>query len=619
MPAYKAPLKDIDFVLNDVLDLQSGYRDLTCGEEATPDVVEAIANECAKFCENVLSPLNQSGDREGCRFEDGKVYTPSGFKEAYDQYIAGSWQGLSHPEEYGGQGMPLSLNMVKSELIGTANWSWSMYPGLTLGAMNTLYVWGTEAQKQTYLNKFCEGIWTGTMCLTESHCGSDLGQIKTRAVANDDGSYSVTGSKIFISSGEHDLADNIVHIVLARLSNAPEGIKGISLFIVPKYLPLEGDDAEAGGKESERGTGVGEFNHVHCGAIEEKLGIHGSSTCVINFDGARAFLLGPENKGVTCMFTFMNTARIGTAIQGLGAAELAYQGSLAYAMERASMRSLSGNKNPDKPADLILVHPDVRRMLLTQKAIAEGGRAMIYYSATLADRMLFAKTEEAREQAEEYLGFLTPILKAFLTEMGCEAANHGVQIFGGHGYIKEWGMEQILRDARISTLYEGTTGIQSLDLLARKVILDKGKLLRHFSKLILGFCKNHSWLSRNPHRRQMNQFIMPLAQYTLRWNWLSLRIALRASRNRDAVGAASVDYLMYSGYVVMAYFWAMMAQKAYEKLAAGEGDAAFYEAKIQTARFYFERMLPRAKGHGATMMASVDSVMAMTPEEFSAG
>jgi hypothetical protein len=480
-----------------------------------------------------------------------------------------------------------------------------MYPGLTLGAMNTLYVWGTEEQKQTYLSKFCEGSWSGTMCLTESHCGSDLGQVKTKAVPNEDGSYSVTGSKIFISSGEHDLTENIVHIVLARLPDAPEGTRGITLFIIPKFLPAEDGSA-------------GEFNQVHCGSIEEKMGIHGSSTCVINFDGAKAFMLGPENKGVACMFTFMNTARIGTAMQGLGAAELAYQGSMPYAMERASMRSLSGKKNPDQPADLLLVHPDVRRMLLTQKAIAEGGRAMIYYAATLADRMLYAKTEAAKTDADAQLGFLTPVLKAFLTEMGCEAANEGMQVFGGHGYIREWGMEQIVRDTRISTLYEGTTGIQSLDLLARKVILDKGQLLMRFSKLILSFCKNSSVFSRNPHKRKMHRFVWPLMNYTLRWNWLSLRILLRASRNRDAVGAASVDYLMYSGYVVMGYFWALMAQKAYEKLASGEGDRVFYEAKIQTAEFYFERLMPRAKGHAATMMGSLDSLMAMDADHFSA-
>lgn len=604
MPAYKAPLKDIDFVLNDVLDLQSHYKTLPCGEDASPDMVDAIINECAKFCENVLSPLNQTGDQQGCRFEDGQVITPDGFKEAYQQYIAGGWQGLSHPQEYGGQGMPVSMSVVKGELIGTANWSWGMYPGLTLGAMNTLFVWGTEEQKQAYMPKFCDGSWTGTMCLTESHCGSDLGQVKTKAIENDDGSYSLSGSKIFISSGDHDLTENIVHIVLARLPDAPEGVKGISLFIVPKYL--SGEDG-----------GVGEFNNVRCGAIEEKMGIHGSSTCVINFDGARATLLGPKNKGVSCMFTFMNTARIGTAIQGVGAAELSYQGALPYAMERASMRSLSGTKNPDKPADQIIVHPDVRRLLLTQKAVAEGGRAMLYYSAMLADKMMYGQTEQEKSDADEQLGFLTPILKAFLTELGCEAANNGMQVYGGHGFIQEWGMEQIVRDTRISTLYEGTTGIQSLDLLARKVLLDKGKLLFSFSKTILKFCKDYSLLSRNPHKRQMNKFIVPLVKSTLRWNWLSFRILLRASRNRDAVGAASVDYLMYSGYVVMGYFWAMMAQKAYEKLDSGGGDIAFYEAKIQTAQFYFERLMPRAEGHAATMMGSLESVMGMPPENFS--
>ncbi len=596
MPEYKAPLKDINFLINDVFDFQAHYKTFPGGQEATPDLVDAILTECAKFSENVLAPLNQSGDKEGCHFEDGKVTTPNGFKEAYDQYVQGGWQGLSHPVEYGGQGLPLSLGVIKAEMMGTANWAWNMYPGLSLGAMNTLYLHGTEEQKQTYLVPLTSGEWSGTMCLTEPQCGTDLGQVKTKAEPNADGSYRISGTKIFISAGEHDLTDNIIHIVLARLPDAPQGTKGISLFIVPK-IKVNADGS------------LGEFNNVNCGSIEDKMGIKASATCVINFDNAEGYLIGPPNKGLECMFTFMNTARVGTSIQGLGAAELSYQGALAYARERRSMRSLSGTKEPDQVADKIIVHPDVRRMLLTQKALAEGGRAMIYYAAIYADKMMFAETEKERENADDYLGLLTPILKAFLTETGLEAANLGVQVFGGHGYIKEWGMEQIIRDTRISTLYEGTTGIQALDLLGRKILLGRGKTLRTFTKEILLFCKDVGPLSKNPHKKEMNQFIWPLFKAVTAWQQYTFRIALKARKDRDMVGSASVDYLMYSGYVTMAYFWAKMAQTAYEKLASGEGDSDFYKAKIQTAEFYFERLLPRAKAHAEAMMCSPKSLL----------
>ncbi len=597
MPTYKAPLKDLEFVLNDVLDYPAHYQSLPCGEEATPDMVSAIMQECAKLAEEVLAPLNQAGD-QGCKFEDGNVTTPEGFKEAYQQWVESGWQGLSHPVEYGGQGMPLSLGLVKSELIGTANWAWSMYPGLSLGAMNTLMAHGTEEQKQRYLPKLVSGEWTGTMCLTESHCGSDLGQMKSKAVPNEDGSYAITGTKIFISAGEHDMADNIVHIVLARLPDAPEGTKGISLFIVPKYSVTE-----AGEK--------GEFNNVSCGSIEHKMGIHGNATCVINFDDAKGYLLGPVNEGLACMFTFMNTARVGTAIQGLAASELAFQNALPYATERYSMRSLSGTKNPDKPGDAIIHHPDVRRMLLTMKAFAEGGRAMLYDAAKYSDHMVYGETEEERERAEDQLGWLTPILKAFLTETGLESANHGVQVFGGHGYIAEHGMEQIVRDARIATLYEGTTGIQAMDLLGRKVILDGFKLYREFSKKIYSFgLKN----SLDP---KVGKFARKLVSYSLRWNALTLQLLVRASRNRDAVGAASNEFLMFSGYLSMGYYWALMAKKAHEKLAQNPADKDFYEAKLQTAEFYFERLLPRAKAHAGVMAGSVDALMGMSEEAFS--
>ena len=601
MLSYKAPIADIKFLIEDVFDYYKHYKKYPEFEEATPDLIDAILQECAKFSENELLPLYQSGDKEGCTFNEGKVTTPKGFKKAYDQYVAGGWQSLSHPVEHGGQGLPPSLGMAKSEMMGTANWSWTMYPGLSHGAMNTVQTHGSQAQKELYLTRLTEGTWTGTMCLTEPHCGTDLGQVKTKAVPNGDGTYNISGTKIFISAGEHDLTDNIIHIVLARLPNAPAGTRGISLFIVPKM------------KTDTQGN-LGGSNHVTCGSIEDKMGIKASSTAVLNFDNAVGELIGPENKGLECMFTFMNTARVGTALQGICTAELAFQNSLLYAKERLSMRALTGKKYPEKVADPIIVHPDVRKMLMTQKAISEGGRAMIYYTAKIVDDIEMAKTDAEREAADERLGFITPILKAFLTELGSESANHGLQIFGGHGFIKEWGMEQIVRDARIATLYEGTTGIQALDLLGRKILLTRGKSLKAFAKEVLLFCKDSSMISNNPHKRQMNKFIWPLTKAVANWQQYSLRLAIKAKKDRDIVGSASVDYLMYSGYIVMAYFWAQMAQSAYQKLATDVENRDFYRAKIKTAEFYFERMLPRTKSLSQTMMADPKTLMQLDQE-----
>ncbi len=603
MPEYKTPLRDMKFVFNELLNSQAHYQHFAAGEEATPDMVDAILEESAKFCEEVIAPLYQSGDKEGCKLVDGQVITPTGFKEAYDQFVAGGWQGMSHPVEYGGQGLPLSLGVLKSEMISTANWAWGMYPGLSMGAMNTLYLHGDEAQKDLYLTKLTEGTWAGTMCLTEPQCGTDLGQVKTKAETNDDGSYTITGTKIFISAGDHDLTENIVHIVLARLPDAPKGTRGISLFIVPKFLP----DAEGN---------TGEFNNVSVGALEDKMGIKASSTCVMNFDGAKGFLIGPPNKGLQCMFTFMNTARIGTGMQGSSAAELSFQGALAYAKDRLSMRSLSGKKAPEKVADPIIVHPDVRRMLLTQKAFAEGGRAMLYYAAQKADFLVYPENEAQHDRADDDLGFLTPIIKAFLTETGYEAANLGVQVFGGHGYIKEWGMEQIVRDTRISMLYEGTTGIQALDLLGRKILLDKGTAFRRFSKELGNYCKGKSPFVTGKQRGKMKSMISDLTWLNRQWNLVALRLVFNAMRNKDEVGAASVDFLMYSGYIVMGYFWAMMAEKAFEQLAKGSDDENFYRAKIQTAEFYFARILPRTKTHYATMMSGSKNLMQIEEEHF---
>jgi len=603
MITYVAPTEDINFLVENVLDFHSHYAKYPAYAEATPDMVEMIVTECAKFCETELSPLNQSGDKEGCQLKDGKVTTPKGFKESYQAFVESGWQGISSPVEYGGQGLPLSIGLIRSEMLGTANWSWSMYPGLSLGAMDTLIKHGSESQKELYLPKLTEGVWSGTMCLTEAHCGSDLGRIRTKAEPQDDGSYSITGSKIFISCGDHDLTENIIHIVLARLPDAPKGTRGISLFVIPKILVNED-------------SSLGEVNAVNCGALEEKMGIKASSTVVLNFDDAKGFLIGEENKGLEYMFTYMNNARLGTAIQGVSSAELAYQIAVPYVKDRLSMRSLTGKKFPDKEADPIIVHPDVRRMLLTQKAISEGGRAMIYYAAKIVDELEQCEDEKTSKALDDKLGFLTPILKGFLTELGFESANLGIQVLGGYGYTKEWGLEQIVRDSRVSTLYEGTTGIQGLDLLGRKMLMERGRTLKSFASEIMGFCKAHSLISSDPHKLRMNKFIWPLTKAVFNWQRYSLQIATRARKDRDLIGSASVEYLMYSGYITMAYLWAMMAQAANEEIAKKPENIDFYRAKVRTAEFYFERIFPRIKTLGKTMMAKPRSVMRITSEQF---
>ena len=603
MTEYKAPLDNINFLINDVFNYQAHYQQFPQYQEATPDMVEAILNECAKFCEQALAPLNQSGDKEGCHFEGGEVRTPKGFKQAYQQFVEAGWQGLSFDPEYGGQGLPQSLGLIKTEMMGSSNWSFGMYPGLSVGAMNTILAHGTDQQKQLYLPKLTSAEWAGTMCLTEAQCGTDLSQVRTKAEPNDDGSFSITGSKIFISAGEHDLTENIIHIVLARLPDAPKGTKGISLFIVPKF------------NTDEQGNLL-ERNRVTCGSIEDKMGIKASATAVLNFDGATGYLIGPENKGLECMFTFMNTARIGTALQGVCAAEVAYQKSLEYAQERLSMRALTGTKYPDKAADPLLVHPDVRRMLLTQKAFVEGGRAMIYYAGKYADQFIDGQSEAQRREADDKMSFLTPILKAFLTERGFDSANLAIQIFGGHGYIKEWGVEQNLRDVRISTLYEGTTGIQALDLLGRKVMLDRGKLISGFVKEVLSFCKDHSVISSNAQKKRMHKFIWPLSKEAANLQQYTIRLMLKAKKNRDVVGAASVDFLMYCGYLLMAYMWAQMAQTANEKLTEGTDNKEFYKSKINTAEFFFERIFPQAQVHAKLMMKSPSSLMKVKDQHF---
>ena len=602
MASYKAPLTDVRFLLNEVFDYPSHYQSLSNGGEATPDMVDAILGECARFCENTLFPLYQSGDQEGCQLVDGEVKTPAGYQEAYEEYVAGGWQGLSSLEEYGGQNLPASLGLMKQEMMGTANWPFSMYPGLSMGAMNTLQLHGDEDQRQTYLTPMTEGRWTGTMCLTEPQCGTDLGQVRTKAVPQDDGSYRVTGTKIFISSGDHDMAENIVHIVLARTPEAPKGTKGISLFIVPKYRP------------DEQGK-VGAANGVSVGALEEKMGIKASATCTMNFDDAVGYMIGEENKGLECMFTFMNTARIGTAIQGVGPAELSYQNALSYAKERRSMRALSGKKEPDQVADSLMYHADVRRMLLTQKAVAEGGRAMLYDAAQFADHMVCGTIEEDQKKADEYddkLGFLTPILKGFLTELGYEATNLGMQVFGGHGYIKEHGMEQMVRDTRIATLYEGTTGIQALDLLGRKTLLmTQGGAVRDFTLRMSNFARKHLG------DKAVRHYCWRLLKLAAQWNWLTLRLMVMARKDRDMVSSAANDFLMYSGYVYMAFMWARMAVAAQQGLRQGGGQSEdFYHAKLATAELYFERMLPRAQGHAESMLSPSETLMKLDNDHF---
>ncbi|MDB6145949.1 MAG: acyl-CoA dehydrogenase [Pseudomonas sp.] len=597
MPEYKAPLRDMRFLIDNVFDFPAHYQRLGA-HDASPDMVSAILEEGAKFCEQVLSPLNRSGDEEGCHFDKGVVTTPKGFKEAFAQYVEGGWHGLAADPVYGGQGLPLSLGLVISEMIASSNTSWGMYPGLTHGAMSAIHAHGTDEQKQTYLTKLTEGEWTGTMCLTEAHCGTDLGIIKTRAVPQANGSYSVSGSKIFISAGEHDMSQNIVHLVLAKLPDAPAGTRGISLFIVPKFLP------DTAGKAGER-------NGVSCGSIEHKMGIKASATCVINFDNATGYLIGEANKGLNCMFTMMNHARLGTGMQGLCLGEASFQGAIKYANERLQMRSLTGPKAPEKVADPIIVHPDVRRMLLTMKAFNEGNRALTYFTAQMLDTAHMSSDPAQREEAENLLAFLTPICKAFMTETGLEVTNHGMQVFGGHGFIREWGMEQLVRDCRIAPIYEGTNGIQALDLLGRKVLGSQGKLLRGFTKIVHTFCE------ANAEHPQLKGFVAQLNGLNQAWGELTTKIGMAAMKNPDEVGAAALDYLMYSGYIILAYLWLRMALVAQAQLDDGSGDADYCRAKLATCEFYFKRLLPRTSGHQAAIEAGSDCLMQLPAEMFS--
>ena len=599
MQNFKSPTRDTLFVMNELLGFEKHYADLGF-EDASPDMVEAICQEAAKFTDNVLAPINAIGDQVGCKWEDGVVTTPPGFKEAYQTYVEGGWPSMTHPTEYGGQALPYSLSSSIAEWFSGANHSWAMYPGLSQGCISTILAHGTDEQKQQFLPKLIDGSWTGTMCLTESHCGSDLGMLKSKAVPNEDGSYSITGTKIFISAGEHDFSDNIVHIVLARLPDAPEGTKGISLFIIPKFNVTEAGE-------------VSDRNGVACGSIEHKMGIKASATCVINFDNAKGFLIGQPNRGLNCMFTFMNTARIGTGLEGLAGTEAAFQGALAYAKDRLQFRSLTGRKNPDGPADPIIVHPDVRRMLLTQKAFREGNRALAIYCMQMVDMTLYSKDAEAKHEAESKLALLTPIVKAFLTETAQETTSYGMQVYGGHGYIAEWGMEQLARDTRICTMYEGTTGIQAIDLLARKIMGSNGELLNLFVQEVRDYC------SGVRDRGQFSAWSNAVESHIDEWLQLTADIGKTAAKNPDELGAASVDYLMYSGYVIVGYLWLKMAVTAQDKLDAGSEEVDFYQAKLTTARFYFDRLLTRTRSLVSSMQSGADNLMTMEEEQFFLG
>ena len=584
MPVYNPPLRDMQFVMHEVLKVTEEFKPIAKYADADIDTINAVLEEGGKFATEVVFPLNISGDEEGCKLDitTHAVTTPKGFKEAYAKYVEGGWPALSGDVAFGGQGLPLVINQCVYEMLNSANQAWTMYPGLTHGAHAALHSHGTEEQKQTYLHKMTSGEWTGTMCLTEAHCGTDLGMMRTKAEALPDGTYKITGNKIFISAGEHDMAGNIIHLVLARLADAPPGIKGVSLFIVPKFMV---------NKDGKGNVTLGARNGIYCGGLEHKMGIHGNATAQIVLDGAIGTLVGAPNKGMQGMFVMMNAARLGVGNQSLGLTEVAYQNALAYAKDRIQMRSLSGPKAKDKPADPIIVHPDVRKMLLTAKAYAEGGRALAIYCAVLLDKEHQHPDEAVRKESGEVLSLLTPIVKAFLTDNGHISTNACMQVFGGHGYVKEWGMEQFVRDNRINMIYEGTNTIQSLDLLGRKILSNNGATLKKFGKLI------GALLQEEGVNEKMAEFINPLAVLAEQMTKFTTELGFKGFQNPDEVGAAAVDYLRVAGHLVFGYFWARMAQVALREIAAGNTDK-FYVAKLQTARFYFAKLLPET----ATLM-----------------
>ncbi|HHL22783.1 MAG TPA: acyl-CoA dehydrogenase [Aliiroseovarius sp.] len=592
MPAYVPPTDEMTFLLHEVL--EADRADIPGYEEMSPDFTAAVLDEAGKLARDVLAPLNPVGDREGCRLDNGVVRTPTGFKDAFDQMRQGGWTGLDCDPEYGGQGMPYLLGTAVGEMWVSANMAFNMYQGLTHGAYNTIHQHGTDAQKATFLEKLVSCEWTGTMNLTEPHCGTDLGLLRTRAEPLGDGSYKITGTKIFISAGDHDMADNVVHLVLARLPDAPAGTHGISLFIVPKYQVK--DDGS-----------VGAANGVSVGNLEEKMGIHGNATCVMNFDGAVGTLLGEPNKGLKAMFTFMNEARIGVGLQGYAQAEAAYQAARDYARERLQGRAVTGTENPDAPADPIIVHPDVRRMLMNQKAFVEGARALTFWGANLIDRA--HRTGDA--QALGLISLLTPVIKGFQTDMGFAMTVEAQQVFGGHGYIEETGMSQFVRDARITMIYEGTNGVQALDLVGRKLAADGGKPLMGFFEMVKGYIKAHEGDA------ELKEAILdPLKAASKDLQAAAMFFMENGMKNPNEALAGSHDFMHLFGHVALGFMWARMAVAAQAGLAAGTGDAAFYKTKLATARYYGARALPATAMHLARIKSGAAPVMALDPEEF---
>ncbi|MFM9976362.1 MAG: acyl-CoA dehydrogenase C-terminal domain-containing protein [Beijerinckiaceae bacterium] len=597
MPTYKAPVEDTLFLLNDVFGI-GRYSNLP-GFADMSDMLEPILEEGAKLCEEVLAPLNRIGDKEGCiRHADGRVTTPKGFKEAYDAYRHGGWMGLAVPEAYGGQGLPYTLNAAINEFSSAANMAFAMYPGLTMGAVAAMLVHGTEEQKQTYVTRMVTGDWTGTMNLTEPHCGTDLGLLKTKAVPDGKGSYAISGTKIFISAGEHDMADNIIHLVLARIEGAPAGTKGISLFIVPKFM------VNADGS-------LGARNGVTCGSIEHKMGIHGNSTCVMNYDGATGFLIGQENKGLNAMFVMMNEARLGVAIQGLSQSDVAYQNAVFYAKDRIQGRSLTGVKAADKAADPIIVHPDVRRNLMTIRAFNEAARAFVLWTALKSDVAHRSEDAKDKQEAEDLMGLMTPVLKGMLTDVGFDNAVKAQQMYGGHGYVEEWGMSQFVRDARIAMIYEGANGIQALDLVGRKLGKDGGRAVMAF------FGEVGSFIKENEADEAMKPLLKPLQVSLGHLQQATMWFMQNAMAKPDNAGAGSHDYMHCLGLVALGYMWVKIAKAAQEKLKAGaNGSTERMNHKMVTARFFMERMLPETGAHLARITTGAESMMALPAEAF---
>ncbi len=597
MPSYKAPVRDMLFVMNDVLQIER-YANMPGFADASPDLVAAILEEGAKFCENELAPLNRIGDEKGCtRHPDGSVTTPPGFKEAYDKFVAGGWPSLTAPSEYGGQELPHVVGFAFEEMLISANMAFAMYPGLTNGAVAALHLTADQAIKDLYLPKMIEGRWSGTMNLTEPHCGTDLGLIRTKAVPEADGSYRITGTKIFISAGEHDLTENIVHLVLAKLPDAPAGTKGISLFLVPKFL-VNPDGS------------LGARNAVTCGAIEEKMGIHGNSTCVLNYDGATGWLVGKPNEGLKAMFIMMNAARLGVGLQGLALSEVAYQNAVAYARERLQGRSVAGPKYPDKPADPIIVHPDVRRMLLDAKSFNEAARALALWGALQVDITHKADSVEERTAADDIVSLLTPVIKGVFTDMGFDNCVKAQQVFGGHGYIREWGMEQFVRDARIAMIYEGTNGIQALDLVGRKLALNGGRAIQTYFQVLDGF------IAEARGEEGMDAFLDPLERGVGRLKKATMWLVQNGMANRENAAAVAVDYMHLLGLVALGHMWAQIARTCRAKLAEKAGDARFYQAKIKTGEYFMARWMPETCMRLAKIEAGAAPMMALEEDEF---